>query len=193
MPPDDAERADERDRRLEDRVRRRRDAPRASATRCTPLGVGDDLGVIRTRASTSWKPHIVFNLLEDFHGVPIYDQNVVSYLELLRRPLHRLQPARPDAGARQGAVEEAPRLPPHPGAGVRASSRIGRAVRRPKRLTFPLIVKSLTKEALGRHLAGLGRRRRREARRARRVHPRAASAPTRSSSATSTAASSTSA
>ena len=41
--------------------------------------------------------------------------------------LHRLQPARPDAGARQGPVEEAARLPPHPGARVRASIPIGRS------------------------------------------------------------------
>ena len=38
------------------------------------------------RAIDERQPHVVFNLLEDFHGVPIFDQNVVSYLELLRIP-----------------------------------------------------------------------------------------------------------
>ena len=33
-----------------------------------------------------WKPDIVFNLLEEFHGETLYAQNVVSLLELLRVP-----------------------------------------------------------------------------------------------------------
>src|SRR6185436_17736009 len=49
------------------------------------LGVGDDLGVIR-KAIDDWKPDVAFNLLEDFDGVNVFDQNVVSYLELLRIP-----------------------------------------------------------------------------------------------------------
>ena len=49
------------------------------------LGVHDDLGDIR-RAATDWKPHIAFNLLEGFDDVTIFDQNVVSHLELLKLP-----------------------------------------------------------------------------------------------------------
>ena len=49
-----------------------------------PLGVYDDLGDLR-RAKEDFKPHIVFNLLEEFHGVGVYDQHVVSYLELLKQ------------------------------------------------------------------------------------------------------------
>ena len=49
------------------------------------LGVGSDLAVIRN-AIAEGQPHAVFNLLEDFHDVPIYDQNVASYLELLGVP-----------------------------------------------------------------------------------------------------------
>ena len=48
-----------------------------------PLGVHDDLGEIR-RLVTEWKPHIAFNLLEGFDDVTIFDQNVISYLELLK-------------------------------------------------------------------------------------------------------------
>jgi D-alanine-D-alanine ligase len=49
-----------------------------------PLGVCDDLGDIR-RAIRDFKPHITFNLLEEFHGVGVYDHHVVSYLELMRQ------------------------------------------------------------------------------------------------------------
>lgn len=50
-----------------------------------PLGVRDDLGAIRNEIE-SWKPHVAFNLLEEFHGVSLYDQHVASYLELMRQP-----------------------------------------------------------------------------------------------------------
>ena len=50
-----------------------------------PLGVKDDLGKIRT-AILRWKPQVAFNLLEEFHGVGLYDQHVASYLELMRLP-----------------------------------------------------------------------------------------------------------
>src|SRR5215471_7568952 len=49
------------------------------------LGVHDDLGEIR-RLVTEWKPHIAFNLLEGFDDITIFDQNVVSHLELLKLP-----------------------------------------------------------------------------------------------------------
>lgn len=49
------------------------------------LGVGENLGVIRTKLY-EFKPNIVFNLLEEFQGEAIFDQNIVSYLELLRMP-----------------------------------------------------------------------------------------------------------
>lgn len=50
-----------------------------------PLGVRDDLSPIRL-ALDEKKPHVVFNLLEEFHSVAQYDQHVVSYLELMRQP-----------------------------------------------------------------------------------------------------------
>ena len=49
-----------------------------------PLGVQDDLGVLR-RATEEFKPHITFNLLEEFHGVGVYDHHVVSYMELMKQ------------------------------------------------------------------------------------------------------------
>lgn len=47
------------------------------------LGVSDDLRPIRS-AVVRWKPHVVFNLLEEFLDTALFDHNVVAYLELLR-------------------------------------------------------------------------------------------------------------
>jgi len=49
------------------------------------LGVSEQLAVIRHHIKY-FKPKIVFNLLEEFKGEAIFDQNVVSYLELLGVP-----------------------------------------------------------------------------------------------------------
>jgi D-alanine-D-alanine ligase len=48
------------------------------------LGVSDNLSLIR-EAIADFKPHITFNLLEEFLGVAVYDQHVVSYLTLLKQ------------------------------------------------------------------------------------------------------------
>ncbi len=50
-----------------------------------PLGLSDNLGKVR-EAIAELKPHVAFNLLEEFHGVAVYDQHVVSYLELMKLP-----------------------------------------------------------------------------------------------------------
>lgn len=47
------------------------------------LGVRSDLNVIRTE-TFQFQPKIVFNLLEEFAGEALMDQNVVSYLELIK-------------------------------------------------------------------------------------------------------------
>lgn len=108
------------------------------------LGVGSDLGAIRD-AVAEMRPDVVFNLLEDFHGVPIYDQNVVSLLELLRVPYTGCNPrglmlARDKAISKMLLASHRIAVPEF------AVFRIGRRLRRPARLRFPLIVKSLTKE-----------------------------------------------
>ncbi len=109
------------------------------------LGVKDDLGAIR-QAANEFKPHIAFNLLEAFHEIGAFDQNVVSYLELLRLPYTGCNP-RGLVLARDKALSKkllAYHRIPVPDFGV---FRRGRAITRPKRLQFPLIVKSLTQEA----------------------------------------------
>ncbi len=109
------------------------------------LGVHDDLGDIR-RASSEWKPHIAFNLLEGFDDISIFDQNVVSHLELLKLSYTGCNP-RGLLLSRDKSLSKkllAYHRIPVPEFEV---FRIGRPVRRPKRLDFPLIVKSLTQEA----------------------------------------------
>ena len=109
------------------------------------LGVHDDLGDIR-RASTEWKPHIAFNLLEGFDDVTIFDQNVVSHLELLKLSYTGCNPrglllARDKSLSKKLLAYHRIAVPEF------EVFRIGRPIRRPKRLAFPLIVKSLTQEA----------------------------------------------
>jgi len=58
---------------------------RSAGHEVRPLGVHDELKPIREEID-SWKPDLVFTLLEQFHGEAIYDQNVASYLELMRVP-----------------------------------------------------------------------------------------------------------
>jgi D-alanine-D-alanine ligase len=110
-----------------------------------PLGVKSDLGVIRA-AVEEWRPHIAFNLLEEFDGLAVYDQNVVSYLELLRVPYTGCNPrglmlARDKVLAKK--LFSFHRIP-FPEFLVAPQ---GRMVKRPSRLSFPLIVKSVSEEA----------------------------------------------
>jgi D-alanine-D-alanine ligase len=109
------------------------------------LGVKDELGPIR-QANADFKPHIAFNLLEAFHEVGTFDQNVVSYLELLRLSYTGCNP-RGMLLARDKALSKKlmhyHRIPAPDFVVVPR----GRKARAPKRLTFPLIVKSLTQEA----------------------------------------------
>jgi D-alanine-D-alanine ligase len=118
---------------------------RAMGHEVQPLGVHDDLGDIR-RASTEWKPHIAFNLLEGFDDIAIFDQNVVSHLELLKLPYTGCNPrglllARDKSLSKKLLAYHRISLPEF------EVFRSGRPIHRPKRLAFPLIVKSLTQEA----------------------------------------------
>ena len=110
-----------------------------------PLGVKNDLEVIH-RAIDEYKPDIAFNLLEEFDGVAVYDQHVVSYLELLHVPYTGCNP-RGLMLARDKALTKKMLSFHH----IRYPEFIevpqGRVVRRPRGLVFPLIVKSVTEEA----------------------------------------------
>ena len=106
------------------------------------VGVADDLAVMRN-ATKEFAPHIVFNLMENFTEVGVFDQNIVSYLELLKVPYTGCNPrglmlSRDKALAKQLLSYHRIPVPDF------TVFRVGRSVQRPKRLTFPLIVKSLT-------------------------------------------------
>jgi D-alanine-D-alanine ligase len=110
-----------------------------------PLGVESDLGIIRS-AIDDWKPHIVFNLLEAFHNVSLFEPHVVSYLELLRVPYTGCNPRGLLLAKDKGLSKKlmAYHRIPMPEFAV---FRRGHAIRLPKHLTFPQIVKSLTEES----------------------------------------------
>jgi D-alanine-D-alanine ligase len=109
------------------------------------IGVHDDLTPIR-QAIEEFKPEIVFNLMEAFADIGVFDQNVVSYLELLRVPYTGCNPrgltlSRDKALARKLLAYH--RIPSPDFTVVP----INRKPVRPKKLTYPLIVKSLTYES----------------------------------------------
>jgi D-alanine-D-alanine ligase len=109
-----------------------------------PLGVFADLGVIR-QAIADWKPHIAFNLLEEFHGNSLFDYHVVGYLELVKQPYTGCNPrglllAHDKALAKKILSYHRIRTPRFAVIPRRTP------VRLPRRLRFPLFVKSLIEE-----------------------------------------------
>jgi D-alanine-D-alanine ligase len=109
------------------------------------IGVHDDLTPVR-QAIEEFKPEIVFNLMEAFADIGVFDQNVVSYLELLRVPYTGCNPrgltlSRDKALARKLLAYH--RIPSPDFTVVP----LNRKPVLPKKLTYPLIVKSLTYES----------------------------------------------
>lgn len=109
------------------------------------IEVHDDLTPIR-QTLDEFRPTIAFNLLESFDDVVVFDQNVVSYLELLRVPYTGCNPrgltlARDKSLARKLLAYH--RIPSPDFVVVP----LAREAALPKRLSYPLIVKSLTYEA----------------------------------------------
>jgi D-alanine-D-alanine ligase len=108
------------------------------------IGIGSELGPIR-EAIEQQKPHVVFNLLEQFDGYPLFDQHVVSYLELNKQKYTGCNP-RGLTLTRDKALTSkiltyhrihVPHFLVFPA---------GHRVRRPKRLRWPLFVKSVSDE-----------------------------------------------
>ena len=109
------------------------------------LGVQEELQPIRD-AVGSMKPHVVFNLLEEFHHNALYDHNIVSFLELIRVPYTGCNPrglviSRDKALGKKLLAYHRIRTPAF------AVFPLGRRPRRPPKLGFPLIIKSLTEHA----------------------------------------------
>lgn len=109
------------------------------------IGVHDDLTPIR-QSIESFKPTIVFNMMEAFADIGVFDQNIVSYLELLRVPYTGCNPrgltlSRDKALSRKLLAYH--RIP----APYFTVVPLNRRPVLPKKLQYPLIVKSLTYES----------------------------------------------
>ncbi|KPJ80231.1 MAG: D-alanine--D-alanine ligase [Gammaproteobacteria bacterium SG8_30] len=110
-----------------------------------PLGIGDSLTELRNEI-TGWKPHVCFNLLEEFGGIVTYDQHVVAFLELMRQPYTGCNPrgmmlSRDKVLSKQ--ILSYHRIPTPQFAVFRR----GRKPHIPRRLRYPLFVKSATEDA----------------------------------------------
>ena len=109
------------------------------------LGMGDNLAELRS-VVTEWQPDIAFNLLEEFQGIVTYDQHVVAFLELMRLPYTGCNPrgmmiSRDKVLSKQ--ILSYHRIP---------TARFALLPRQrryqvPRRLKFPLFVKSATEDA----------------------------------------------
>jgi D-alanine-D-alanine ligase len=109
------------------------------------VGIGDHLTGLRETID-EFRPHVVFNLLDEFSGIISYDHYVVAYLELIRQRYTGCNP-RGMMLSRDKVLTKR----------VLATHRVatpafrlfpfGRRYREPSRLKFPLFVKSATEDA----------------------------------------------
>ena len=109
------------------------------------LGVDEDLGLIRA-AIEEFRPHVVFNVLEEFHGVSLYGSLVIGHLELLRTAYTGCNPR--GLMLAHDKILTKKILAWH-GVRVPAFAVCPRGVRfkRPAHLDFPLLVKSTVEDA----------------------------------------------
>lgn len=106
------------------------------------LGGVTELDVLR-ECLTNWKPHVVFNLLEEFFGRNFYVAYLLGYFELIRQPFTGCSPSSMLLASTKPLAKQLlafhgilmPRFQVFP---------MGRRVRRPRGLDYPLIVKSTT-------------------------------------------------
>lgn len=109
------------------------------------LGLGDNLAELRATI-LDWKPDIAFNLLEEFQGIVTYDTYVVAFLELMRLPYTGCNPrgmmiSRDKVLSKQILAYH--RIPTARYALYRRRNRYAE----PRKLKFPLFVKSATEDA----------------------------------------------
>ena len=109
------------------------------------IGIADELRELRKTAQ-EWKPHIVFNLLDELYWIASYDHYVVAYLELMKQPYTGCNPrgmmlSRDKVLAKQILAWHRIRTPAF------RLFPIGKRFREPRRLDFPLFVKSATEDA----------------------------------------------
>ncbi|MAE94376.1 MAG: D-alanine--D-alanine ligase [Deltaproteobacteria bacterium] len=110
-----------------------------------PLGVSDDLAPIR-RGIEEHKPHLVFNLLGHFQGITLYDAHVISWLELRRTPYTGCNPRGLLLSSDKVLSKKILAWHRIPIPGFKTFRR-GLTIRAPRRLRFPLFVKSAAEHA----------------------------------------------
>jgi D-alanine-D-alanine ligase len=109
------------------------------------LGLGDNLVELRATI-LDWKPDVAFNLLEEFQGIVTYDTYVVAFLELMRLPYTGCNPrgmmiSRDKVLSKQILAYH--RIPTARYALLPRKRRYAE----PRKLKFPLFVKSATEDA----------------------------------------------
>lgn len=109
------------------------------------LGLRSDLGVLR-EALLDFKPHVTFNLLEEFHDVTAYDHYVVAYLELMKQHYTGCNPSGLFLSRDKALSKKIMMFHRVPTAQF-SVARKGRQIRGLSKLKFPLIVKSTTEDA----------------------------------------------
>ena len=118
---------------------------KASGHEVRCIGLGDNLSEL-TDVIKSWRPHIAFNLAEEFQGLVNRDQHVVSFLELMKLPYTGCNPkglvlSRDKSLSKQLLVfngVQTPKFVVFPK---------GRRFVVPDELKFPLFVKSVSDDA----------------------------------------------
>jgi D-alanine-D-alanine ligase len=110
------------------------------------IGIEDDIVPLRA-VIEEWKPHIAFNLLEDFAGNAAFDYYVVSYLGMLKVPYTGCNPrglllARDKALSKKLLTYHRIKVPPF------RVFRWGRTVplKEVRNLPYPMVVKSLLEQ-----------------------------------------------
>ncbi|MEM7646435.1 MAG: D-alanine--D-alanine ligase [Pseudomonadota bacterium] len=107
--------------------------------------VSDDLEVLK-RSMDMIQPHIVFNLLEEFKGVPKFESHVVSFLELLGVAYTGCNPQGLALGRDKALAKKILKFQ-----GIETpqffSVDMGKKPKIPDGMNYPMIVKSLDEEA----------------------------------------------
>jgi len=106
------------------------------------LGLSGEMGIVQ-KAIEQHKPHIVFNMLEEFRGRSSYVPYLLGYLELIRQPYTGCNP---EAMLLAHGKPLSKTILRHHGVPVPDFHvfSLGKKVRMPAHLSFPLFVKSAT-------------------------------------------------
>lgn len=110
---------------------------------CT--GISDEVGAVR-KAAYEFRPHVAFNLTEEFAGVGFFDQNIVSYLELLKVPYTGCNPRGLMLARDKSLAKKILSFHGLPTPAFEVFPR-GAPFRKPANLPFPAIVKAVNEEA----------------------------------------------